>query len=141
MSRHAALFIPGVVFAVGLALSGMTNPAKVVGFLDFTGAWDPSLAFVMTGATATFSVLNVLAHRQKKPLLWGKLPGIRSVTGELDARLFVGTAMFGVGWGLSGMCPGPSIANLSRMTPDVLAFVAAMVVGMVIAQRVFGVDR
>jgi len=141
MSRHAALFVPGVLFAVGLAISGMTNPGKVVGFLDFAGAWDPSLAFVMTGATATFSVISVLAHRRQKPLLWGKLPGIRSVANELDSRLFIGTAMFGIGWGLSGMCPGPSLTNLSRLTPDVLAFVTAMIVGMVIAQRVFGVDR
>jgi uncharacterized membrane protein YedE/YeeE len=141
MSKHAALFVPGVIFAAGLAISGMTNPAKVIGFLDLAGDWDPSLAFVMVGAIGAFAVLNVLVQKRPAPLLWGKFPGIKATGAELDGRLFLGATLFGIGWGVGGFCPGPAIANVSRFTPDVLAFVVAMVIGMVVAQQVFGLDK
>ena len=141
MNKHAALFVPGVIFAAGLAISGMTNPAKVIGFLDLAGDWDPSLAFVMVGAIGAFAILNVAVQKRPLPLLWGKFPGIKATGAHLDGRLFVGATLFGVGWGIGGFCPGPAIANLSRFTPDVLAFLVAMVAGMVIAQQVFGLDK
>lgn len=141
MNRQSALFLPGFLFAIGLAISGMTNPAKVVGFLDITGDWDPSLAFVMVGAILAFGILNIVVQRRPTPLLWGKFPGIKAARGPLDGRLFGGAALFGIGWGISGICPGPAIANVSRLSPGILVFVVTMVVGMVLAQQLFGVDR
>ena len=127
-------FIAGLAFGVGLLLSGMGNPAKVQNFLDFFGHWDPSLAFVMGGAIG----VGVLAFT------WGKRRS-RSVLGEpmdlptaqrLDARLCVGAALFGIGWGLAGFCPGPAVMNLATGSAEVLWFVGAMLVGMV-AERVW----
>lgn len=138
--RQAALFVPGVVFGVGLAVSGMTNPAKVIGFLDVAGAWDPSLAFVMIGAIATFAAFNVIVHRRSRALDGSPLPGARSGTGVCP-RLLAGAAIFGAGWGLAGICPGPAVVDLATLRVDVVAFVAAMLVGMLVAQRGFGADR
>ena len=131
--------IPGALFGAGLAISGMTNPAKVVNFLDLAGHWDPSLAFVMVGAIGVFAVLNQLIHRRGAPVLGGSLPGRRS-TGAVSPRLLIGASLFGVGWGLGGVCPGPALTDLSLLRIDVLAFVGAMLAGMLIAQRGFGVD-
>ncbi len=139
MRGAALLFLPGVVFGVGLAVSGMTDPGKVIGFLDLAGEWDPSLAFVMGGAVLAFTLLNQVVHRRAKPLLEGELPG-RRAKGELTPRLFIGAALFGVGWGLGGICPGPALANLGALRLEALVFVPAMLVGMLIAQRVFGAD-
>lgn len=133
-------FAAGLLFGIGLAVSGMTNPAKVFGFLDVAGgAWDPSLAFVMIGAIATFGLLNRLVHRREQPLLMGELPGPRS-TERPNPRALIGAAVFGAGWGLSGVCPGPAIADVSLLRPEVFAYLAAMLVGMLIAQRIFGAD-
>jgi uncharacterized membrane protein YedE/YeeE len=138
--KDALLIVPGFLFGVGLALSGMTNPKKVVDFLDVTGAWDPSLALVMVGAIGAFAILNALVHKKREePVLCGELPGPRS-EGEVDRRLLAGATLFGVGWGLSGVCPGPALANLSTLTPELLAFLVAMVGGMLAAQRVFAAD-
>ena len=137
--KNVALFVPGFLFGVGLAISGMTNPAKVMAFLDVAGAWDPSLAFVMAGAIATFALLNLLVHRREAPLLGGVLPGVRS-HGKPSGRLLIGAALFGAGWGLSGVCPGPAVADLVTLAPGILGYLVAMVVGMVLAQRVFGAD-
>jgi uncharacterized membrane protein YedE/YeeE len=138
--KHALLFVPGFLFGIGLAVSGMVDPAKVLGFLDVAGgAWDPSLAFVMVGAIGVFAVMNVLIHRRRAPLVCGTLPGPRS-RGSLDARLFVGAALFGAGWGLSGVCPGPALADLSTFQEEVLAYLGGLVVGILVAQRVFGAD-
>ncbi len=137
--KNVLLFVPGFVFGVGLAVSGMSNPAKVLAFLDVSGAWDPSLAFVMVGAIGAFAVINRLVHRRPSPVLGGKLPGPRS-RGAIDGRLITGAALFGVGWGLSGLCPGPAITDLSTLRPEILAYLAAMLVGMAVAQRGLGAD-
>ncbi|MBL4845933.1 MAG: YeeE/YedE family protein [Planctomycetes bacterium] len=132
--------VPGLLFGVGLVLSGMSNPAKVFAFLDVSGgAWDPSLAFVMIGAIGTFGFMNFVVHRRERPILGGVLPGIRSRTG-ISPRLLAGAAIFGIGWGLSGVCPGPAIADVATLRPEVYVFLGAMLFGMAIAQRGFGAD-
>jgi hypothetical protein len=120
----------GLVFGAGLAVSGMTNPAKVLAFLDVFGRWDPTLAFVMGGALAVTSVAFAFARRRSGPWLGGsfQIPTRR----ELDLRLLGGAALFGVGWGLVGLCPGPALANLSRGSPEVVIFVGAMLAGVVL---------
>jgi uncharacterized membrane protein YedE/YeeE len=120
--------IAGALFALGLAISGMTEPAKVTGFLDVTGAWDPSLAFVMVAAIAVHLPLVRLARLRKAPLFerafhWPTAHGI-------DAKLVVGAAIFGIGWGLSGYCPGPALTSLAAGGVPVLAFIGTMLVGL-----------
>lgn len=141
------LIVPGALFGFGLALSGMTDPAKVIGFLDlFGGAWDPRLAFVMGGAVTSFALLYRLllawtARRGGRAFVSGTVS--RPAKGQglsLDGRLLGGAALFGVGWALAGLCPGPAIANLAWLRSDGLVFVGCMVAGMLIAQRVFGSD-
>jgi uncharacterized membrane protein YedE/YeeE len=139
MKSSWAMVIPGFVFALGLGISGMTDPGKVVGFLNLAGGWDPSLAFVMVGAIGSFAVLNVLVNRRADSILGGRMPGPRA-KGALDAKLIVGAVLFGVGWGVGGICPGPALANLARLVPEMGVFVATMAVGAVVAQRVFGAD-
>ena len=109
----------------------MTNPARVLGFLDLAGGWDPTLVLVMVGALAVSAPLFTLVLRQPRPLLAAlfSLPSRR----DLDGRLFAGAAMFGVGWGLAGLCPGPAIAGLITGSTDILLFVAAMLAGMGLA--------
>jgi uncharacterized membrane protein YedE/YeeE len=130
----AALFA-GALFGLGLAVSGMMNPAKVIGFLDFAGRWDPTLAFVMGGALlVTIPAFRVILGRQRPILADGfALPA----SSDLDARLLGGSALFGVGWGLSGFCPGPAVAALVTGLAPVFAFVAAMMAGMVLYAWLF----
>jgi uncharacterized membrane protein YedE/YeeE len=118
----------GTVFGAGLALSGMTNPAKVLAFLDAAGAWDATLAFVMGGALAVSAVGFAFARRRVRPWLAESfaIPTRR----DLDARLIGGASLFGVGWGLIGLCPGPAVANLWRGSAEIAVFVAAMLAGM-----------
>jgi hypothetical protein len=125
-------FLCGVLFALGLGISGMTRPAKVLAFLDVTGAWDPSLAFVMIGAIAVHAVLARRILRRGEPLLAPTfaLPTRR----DIDAQLLVGAAIFGVGWGLAGLCPGPAVTILASGTIAAVAFVLAMLVGMCAAR-------
>ncbi len=137
--RALVFLIPGALFGAGLAISGMTNPAKVKGFLDLTGNWDPSLMLVMGGGLVTFALWNLLSQKRSKPILGGENPGEPSR--EIDARLIVGAMLFGVGWGLAGLCPGPALANLAVPRTEALVFVPAMVAGMWLSQRVFGADR
>lgn len=124
----------GALFALGLGISGMTQPAKVLGFLDVTGRWDPTLAFVMIGALAVHAVLYRVIRRRRAPLFDSRfdVPTRRDV----DLRLVAGAALFGVGWGLSGQCPGPALTNLATGAPTALVFVVAMAVGMVLHRRV-----
>ena len=124
----AAAFAAGVIFAVGLALSGMTKPAKVVGFLDVMGAWDASLAFVMAGAIAVHAVAHRLVMRRGSPLFDDAfhLPTRRA----LDGRLLGGAAIFGIGWGLGGYCPGPGIVAASSGALAALVFVVGMTGGV-----------
>ena len=118
----------GFLFAVGLALSGMTHPAKVSAFLDVAGAWDPSLAWVMGGAVAVYFAANRFARRRARPLHAAAFPP-RPPT-RIDARLIGGAAIFGVGWGLSGFCPGPALVSVGAGVSAALWFVPAMLAGM-----------
>lgn len=126
----AALFalIAGLVFGLGLLLSGMGDPAKVQNFLDVFGTWDPSLALVMGGAIAVGLVAFTWAKKRKTSLL-GEPMQLPTAT-VIDAKLLTGAALFGVGWGLAGFCPGPAVMNLVSGHAEVLLFVAAMLVGM-----------
>jgi uncharacterized membrane protein YedE/YeeE len=123
--------LAGVIFGAGLAISDMVNPARVLNFLDFAGHWDPTLIFVMAGALGIAWPGYRLIFRRSSPVASEKfhLPTQRQV----DARLVGGSAMFGVGWGLAGFCPGPALADLMTVEPKVLAFVAAMLIGMIAA--------
>lgn len=135
MRTLVALF-SGVVFGIGLAVSGMINPAKVIGFLDFAGAWDPTLAFVMGGALLVSIPAFRLILTRPRPVLDEAFDLPKNTS--LDGRLLGGAALFGVGWGLSGFCPGPAVAALASGLPSVFVFVAAMVAGMALYKRVFG---
>jgi uncharacterized membrane protein YedE/YeeE len=133
MKRNAAAFGAGALFAVGLALSGMTRPAKVVGFLDLAGDWDASLAFVMMGAIAVHFVAYRVVLRRPAPLFDVRfhLPTRK----DIDLRLVLGAALFGVGWGLGGFCPGPGITSLVGGAAPVAFFVLAMLVGIAVTAR------
>lgn len=134
MAQALAALASGLVFGAGLALAGMTNPAKVLSFLDVAGAWDPTLALVMGSALGVNALAYALTRRRGKPLFADafSLP----TRSDLDARLLCGAALFGLGWALVGLCPGPAIASLARGDATVFAFVAAMGVGMLAARRV-----
>ncbi|HAZ99001.1 MAG TPA: hypothetical protein DCX04_07055 [Halomonas sp.] len=131
--KTAAGYLAGMLFGLGLAISGMTDPARVLGFLDIAGAWDPTLMFVLGAAVGTTFVGYRLVFARGTPLFSTQfqLPTKQ----ELDAKLLGGAALFGVGWGLSGYCPGPAIASMGGLTLPLLALLAAMVVGWWIAQR------
>ncbi|MBS0297850.1 MAG: YeeE/YedE family protein [Proteobacteria bacterium] len=124
----------GLLFGAGLAVGGMTDPAKVLAFLDLGRAWDPSLAFVMIGALALAAPAFALTRRTHKPLL--AVAFAPAAAGGVDRTLLVGAAVFGVGWGLSGYCPGPALASLSRPSWGLVAFLAAMVAGLLASARV-----
>jgi uncharacterized membrane protein YedE/YeeE len=119
----------GLIFGAGLAISGMTNPAKVLAFLDVFGAWDPTLAFVM-GAALAVSAAGYLVVRGRDRAWLGDAFAIPTRR-DLDPALVGGAALFGVGWGLVGLCPGPALANLSRGSLEIWVFVGAMLVGIV----------
>ncbi|MDN3919407.1 DUF6691 family protein [Roseateles violae] len=128
-----ALFaaLAGLIFGLGLLVSGMADPAKVLGFLDLAGAWDPSLALVMAGAIGVGSLGFALAGRRPRSLL-GEAMQLPSRTQPVDRRLLLGSALFGVGWGIAGFCPGPSLVALGLGEPKALVFVLAMLLGMAI---------
>ena len=120
-------FAAGILFGAGLIASGMTRPDKIVGFLDFFGSWDASLAFVMVGAVGVYAPLSRLILRRGAPVCTAhfSVPGRRAI----DAPLVVGSAIFGLGWGLAGFCPGPALTSLGAGTPNAFLFVLAMVFG------------
>ncbi len=124
----AVAFFSGLLFALGLGLSGMTQPAKVLAFLDIGGAWDPSLAMVMIGAIAVHATSYRIITRRPSPLLGGHF-GLPSST-QLDAKLLGGAALFGVGWGIAGYCPGPALTAIGGGSAAALTFVPAMLGGM-----------
>ncbi|MFP6851178.1 MAG: DUF6691 family protein [Pseudomonas sp.] len=128
--RKLVAFLAGVLFGLGLLLAGMANPAKVLAFLDLSGAWDPSLALVMFGAIAVAFLPFSWARLQRSSLLGApmQLPSKR----ELDRRLIGGSLLFGIGWGIAGICPGPALAILLTGRWQVLLFVAAMLAGMIL---------
>ena len=123
-----AAFLSGLVFGLGLILSGMANPAKVLGFLDLAGAWDPSLALVMGGAIAAAVAPFAWARKRQKSLLGAPMQLPTST--RLDRRLVLGSLVFGVGWGLAGFCPGPALVGLGMGVPQASVFVLAMLTGM-----------
>ena len=134
MAKTAFAFAVGLLFALGLLVPGMADPAKVLAFLDVTGRWDPSLALVMAGAVAISAAGYRLARRRGRPLLAPRLdvPTRR----DLDGRLFAGAAIFGLGWGLAGLCPGPALTILTVAPAEAVTFVAAMVAGMLLFRLV-----
>jgi uncharacterized membrane protein YedE/YeeE len=138
--RDLVIFAAGVLFGLGLAVSGMTDPARVIGFLDVSGAWDPSLMFVMGGAVGILGL---------GLLVWRRLGGGKGWFGTtlpvrdnepVDRRLVIGALIFGMGWGLGGYCPGPGIAGLAALRMESLVFVPAMAAGMWLARVVAGAD-
>ncbi|WP_137132916.1 YeeE/YedE family protein [Rhizobium sp. FY34] len=137
MIRHlpqiAAALLCGTLFGFGLSLSGMLDPARVQGFLDPFGAWDPSLIFVLGGAVAIAMAGMVLVHYMAHPVLADtfQIPTNRTI----DRPLLVGSGLFGIGWGLGGFCPGPALSALSFGSSTVLVFVLAMLVGMIVHDR------
>lgn len=124
-------FVAGLVFALGLGIGGMTQPPRVIGFLDVDGAWDPTLAFVMLAAVAVYATAFRVAMRRGRPRYATRfaLPTRQDV----DARLIGGAAVFGVGWGLAGLCPGPALTALGGGEPSAVLFVGAMLCGMALA--------
>jgi uncharacterized protein len=120
--------LAGIVFGAGLAVSGMTNPAKVLAFLDVAGRWDPTLAFVMGGAVSVSAVAFAIARRRARP--WLAQTFAVPTRRDIDPALLAGSAVFGVGWGLVGLCPGPALASLVRGAPEVYVFTGAMVTGI-----------
>ncbi|ESJ21439.1 MULTISPECIES: YeeE/YedE family protein [unclassified Cupriavidus] len=133
MTAIAAL-VAGLLFGIGLMVSGMANPAKVLGFLDMAGAWDPSLAFVMIGAIAVAAPAFFLANRRQRSLL-GRPMQLPAATG-VTLRLVLGSAAFGIGWGLAGFCPGPALVALGAGYPKAAGFVGAMAAGMLVFEGV-----
>ena len=127
-------FLAGLLFGGGLILSGMSNPAKVLAFLDIAGHWDPSLLFVMVGAILVAAIAFRIGGARARTVFGGAihLPGAR----RIDARLLLGSATFGVGWGLAGYCPGPALASLGVGGWPTLLFVAAMLAGMTLFEVV-----
>ena len=132
MKKNIAALIAGLLFGLGLAISQMTNPAKVLNFLDITGTWDPTLAFVMGGAVLVTLISFRFILKQDRPLFEGQfhLP----TRSDIDSRLLGGAALFGIGWGLVGLCPGPAISSLAFGQTESFVFVAAMLVGSVAAR-------
>jgi uncharacterized membrane protein YedE/YeeE len=133
-ARTVVAFVSGVLFSAGLVLSGMTHPAKVQGFLDVSGRWDPSLAFVMGGAIAVMAPIVALVRRRGRPLFDTTLHEPKPKA--IDARLVGGSVLFGVGWGIGGLCPGPALVSLATGSLPIVAFVAAMLVGIWVVDRV-----
>lgn len=128
MKNTVYLFAYGLLFGLGLIVAGMSNPAKVLAFLDVAGAWDPSLAIVMASALLTLGLARYLMHRNNDAADSEQEPSVRVPAG-VDGKLITGAAIFGVGWGLSGFCPGPALLGLSAGVLGNYAFVAAMFAG------------
>jgi uncharacterized membrane protein YedE/YeeE len=134
--RHLVPFVSGALFAAGLAASGMTTPSKVVAFLDVAGGWDPSLAFVMAGAIAVYSAAYWGSRRLSHPVMTTHF--IIPTTSRIDARLVVGSAIFGVGWGMLGYCPGPALVSSASGAAQPLLFSAAMLLALWLTRRLDG---
>jgi uncharacterized membrane protein YedE/YeeE len=133
MLRVISSLAVGMLFGLGLSISEMTNPARVIGFLDIAGRWDPTLLCVMGGALAVTVPLFPWIQKRRKSLLGESLQ--LPIATRIDARLIIGAALFGIGWGLGGLCPGPALANLASATPGIVLFVSAMIAGQWLAFR------
>lgn len=127
MRTNLIALVSGLVFGIGLVISGMTDPVRVLGFLDVFGQWDPTLAFVMGGALVVTAPGFALLRRRQTTLLGEALTWSEATT--IDAPLIGGAALFGIGWGLVGLCPGPALVNLASLSPKVFGFVVAMAIG------------
>lgn len=132
--RMILTLLIGALFGIGIAMSGMANPAKVINFFDIAGSWDPSLAFVMGGAVIVTFVGYRLVLQREKPLFEAHfdVPTNR----RLDARLLIGAGVFGIGWGIAGFCPGGALPALGTLDPRVILFVAALTAGMLVTRGV-----
>lgn len=130
--RTLSALVIGLIFGLGISISGMANPAKVLNFFDIFGTWDPSLAFVMAGALAVNIPGYRLAFRRPAPVIEPRfqIPDKRVI----DRRLVLGSATFGIGWGIAGFCPGGALPVISTLEPGVLVFIAALIVGMLVAR-------
>ncbi len=133
MPKYVSAVACGFIFGLGLAISQMALPAKVLGFLDVTGAWDPSLLFVLGGAVGVTAIGFRFVPRIRRPLFDDAFEA--QPTEKIDRRLITGAGLFGIGWGLSGYCPGPGIVSLGRFAPDAFLFIAAFVVGSWLARK------
>ena len=133
MVQNIVALVCGAVFAVGLAIGGMTDPQRVKGFLDVFGTWDPTLVFVLAGAVGTAFVLNLVGARRGSPLFEASFSFPASKT--VDRKLLAGAALFGVGWGMSGFCPGPALAATVGGFPSVFILLAAMIATMLAYDR------
>ncbi len=133
MKSNLAALISGIIFGLGLCVSEMINPTRVIGFLDLLGSWDATLLFVMLAALAVTGIGFPLVSKRANPLLADKY--FVPEKSDIDFRLIAGSVIFGIGWGLAGLCPGPAIAALASMSPSILMFVVAMAVGQWIASR------
>ena len=134
--RHQPIFaqLSGTLFGLGLAVSGMVNPEKVLAFLDVTGAWDPTLAFVMGGALAVTTPAFRYVLKRRRP--WFAPAFALPTKTDLEPRLITGAALFGIGWGLAGLCPGPAVTALVTGSAGVFAFFAAMLAGFLLHDRI-----
>jgi uncharacterized membrane protein YedE/YeeE len=130
----ASAFVAGLLFGLGLIVSGMFNPAKVLGFLDLAGRWDPSLAFVMAGAIAVGVIAFAVAGRRAVTLL--STPMLLPAARDIDRRLVAGSLAFGVGWGLAGFCPGPALVAVGAGYAKAAVFTAAMLAGMLVFELI-----
>ena len=133
MSKLVSLFC-GIIFGIGLVISQMINPAKVLGFLNVFGEWDPSLAFVMIGALFVSSPLFHLFKNKEKPIFSTSFS--ISENKEIDKRLIFGSILFGVGWGVAGLCPGPAISSIALLNISSVTFVFSMFIGFYIASKI-----
>ena len=124
-----ASFICGLIFGAGLLISGMTDPQKVLGFLDIFGAWDATLAFVMAGAVAVTAAGFAIARHRTAPVVSARF--LWPDRNDIDAPLVAGAVLFGIGWGLAGICPGPALVNLAGLSLPIVVFVVAMIAGMI----------
>lgn len=132
LRTHGPPLLSGLLFGIGLTFSGMGDPARVRGFLDVAGDWDPTLAFVMAGALVVMAAAWAIARRMEHPLFAPRF-SLPDRT-DLDWRLVGGAALFGIGWGVAGICPGPAVATLAFAPAAILPFIAAMIAGMAVAR-------
>jgi uncharacterized membrane protein YedE/YeeE len=141
MKAQVAAFASGLVFSAGLVVGGMTRPSKILAFLDVAGPWDPSLALVMVGAVGISALAFHLASRRGRAPLLGGTFRVPNAKRPVEPRVVAGAAIFGLGWGLSGLCPGPAIASLGAGEIGSIVFVASMICGIAIQQAVSRVER
>lgn len=127
--------VAGLLFGLGMMMSGMVDPSKVIGFLNIAGPWDPSLAFVMGGAVLVFMPMYLLVIKKREAPVCAKDFKL-STNRNIDRRLVIGATLFGVGWGIAGICPGPAITSLSGFNPAMMVFIVAMLLGIVVANIV-----